>query len=158
MIESDLVDVMIILPGQLFFSTPIPACLWFLSKNKKTRKGQVLFIDARKLASMISRSQAELNNNEVEKIAKTISTWRGEGGEYEDVAGFCRSVPLAEIATHGYVLTPGRYVGAKEVESDGESFEVRMVELKSLLSQQIAEGAELDRQIAKNLLGLGYEI
>ena len=158
LLEADLVDVMVALPGQLFFSTQIPACLWFLSKNKKTRKGQVLFIDARKLGSMISRAQTELNNNEIEKIAKTVSDWRDENGTYKDIAGFCRSVNLAEIATHGHVLTPGRYVGAEEVEDDDEAFKDKMQKLTKKLGEQMAKGAELDAVIKQKLGSLGYEL
>lgn len=128
MVEADVVEVMIALPGQLFFNTQIPACLWFLAKQKK-RKGEVLFIDARKLATMISRVQSELTDGVIEKIANTVAAWRGEGGDYQDVAGFCRSVPLAEIAQHGHVLTPGRYVGAEEVEDDDEVFAEKMQSL-----------------------------
>jgi type I restriction enzyme M protein len=157
MIEADLIDVMIILPGQLFFSTPIQACLWFLSKNKKTRKGQALFIDARKLGSMISRSQAELNNNEIEKIAKTVSTWQAENGKYEDIKGYCSSVSLNEIAKNGNVLTPGRFVGAEEIEDNDEVFSVKMQQLTEKLGEQMAKGAEIDVLIKQKLKGLGYE-
>jgi type I restriction enzyme M protein len=158
LLEADLVDVMVALPGQLFFSTQIPACLWFLSKNKKTRKGQVLFIDTRKLGSMISRAQTELNNNEIEKIAKTVSDWRDENRTYKDIAGFCRSVNLAEIATHGHVLTPGRYVGAEEVEDDDEAFNDKMQKLTQKLGEQMAKGADLDAMIKQKLGSLGYEL
>jgi type I restriction enzyme M protein len=157
LLEADLVDVMVALPGQLFFSTPIPACLWFLSKNKKTRKGQVLFIDARKLVSMISRTQAEINTRDIEKIAKTVSDWRDEKDTYKDIAGYCCSVSLAEIATHGHVLTTGRYVGVEEVEDDDESFADKMQKLTKKLGEQMAKGAELDELIRKKLGSLGYE-
>lgn len=157
LIESDLVDVMVALPGQLFFSTQIPACLWFLSKNKKTRKGQVLFIDARKLGSMISRSQAEINTRDIEKIAKTVSDWRDEKDIYNDIASYCCSVSLADIATHGHVLTPGRYVGAEEVEDDDEAFADKMQKLTEKLGEQMAKGAELDAVIRQKLGSLGYD-
>jgi type I restriction enzyme M protein len=157
LLEADLVDVMIALPAQLFFSVQIPACLWFLSKNKKIRKGQVLFVDARKLGSMISRKQAEINSKEIEKIAKTVSDWRDENGTYKDIAGFCRSVNLAEIATHGHVLTPGRYVGAEEVEDDDEAFKDKMQKLTKNLGEQMVKGAELDVMIKQKLKSLGYE-
>jgi type I restriction enzyme M protein len=157
LLEADLVDVMIALPGQLFFSTQIPACLWFLSKNKKTRKGQVLFIDARKLGSMISRSQAEINSKDIEKIAKTVSDWRDEKEIYKDIAGYCCSVSLAEITTHGHVLTPGRYVGAEEVEDDNEAFADKMQKLTKKLGEQMVKGAELDAVIKQKLRSLGYE-
>jgi type I restriction enzyme M protein len=157
LLEADLVDVMVALPGQLFFSTQIPACLWFLSKNKKTRKGQVLFIDARKLVSMISRAQAEINTRDIEKIAKTVSDWRDEKDTYKELAGFCRSVSLAEIVTHGHVLTPGRYVGAEEVEDDDEAFADKMQKLTKELGEQMVKGAELDAMIKQKLRSLGYE-
>ena len=157
MLEADLVDVMVTLPGQLFFSTQIPACLWFLSKNKKTRKGQVLFIDARKLGSMISRSQAEINSKDIKKIAKTVSDWRNEKDTYKDIAGYCCNVSLAEITTHGHVLTPGRYVGAEEVEDDDEAFADKMQKLTKELGEQMVKGAELDAMIKQKLRSLGYE-
>jgi len=158
MLEADLVDVMIALPGQLFFSTAIPACLWFLSKKKKTRKGQVLFIDARKLGSMISRSQAELNDKEIEKITKTVSTWHEEGGKYEDIKGYCCSVSLSEILENGIVLAPGQYVGAEEVEDNDEEFNEKMQKLTKKLGEQMTEGEELDVDIRQKLKGLGYDL
>jgi type I restriction enzyme M protein len=159
MVEADVVEVMVALPGQLFFNTQIPACLWFLVKHKAQRAGQVLFIDARKQARMISRVQAELSDEVIARIATTVAAWRGdaEAGSYEDVAGFCRSVPLAEIAQHGHVLTPGRYVGAEEVEDDGEAFAEKMQKLTEKLGEQMAKGAELDQLIRRKLGGLGYE-
>jgi len=157
LLEADLVDVMVALPGQLFFSTQIPACLWFLSKNKKTRKGQVLFIDARKLGSMISRTQTEINTKDIEKIAKTVSAWRDEKDTYENIAGYCCSVSLAEVATHGHVLTSGRYVGVKEVEDDDESFVDKMQKLTKKLGEQTAKGTELDAAIKQKLKSFGYD-
>ena len=159
MVDGDVVEVMVALPGQLFFNTQIPACLWFLAKRKTTRKGQVLFIDARKLGSMISRVQAEFTDSVIDRIAGTVAAWRGEAGAgaYGDVAGFCRSVQLAEIAQHGHVLTPGRYVGAEEVEDDDEAFADKMQRLTEKLGEQMAKGAELDQLIRQKLGGLGYE-
>ncbi len=159
MVEADVVEVMVALPGQLFFNTQIPACLWFLVKKKPQRKGQVLFIDARKLATMISRVQSEFTDAVIERIASTVAAWRGEpdAGEYQDIAGFCRSVPLAEIAQHGHVLTPGRYVGAEEVEDSDEDFATTMQQLTEKLGEQMAQGAELDQLIRQKLGGLGYE-
>ncbi|RQO59382.1 restriction endonuclease subunit M [Paucibacter sp. KBW04] len=164
MVEADVVEVMIALPGQLFFNTQIPACLWFLAKKKPAaRKGQVLFIDARKLGRMISRVQCEFADEEIERIAATVAAWRGQAaagetvGEYADVPGFCRSVPLAEIGQHGHVLTPGRYVGAEEVEDDDEAFGEKMQRLTETLGEQMAKGAELDALIRQKLGGLGYE-
>ena len=161
MVDDDKVEVMIALPGQLFFNTQIPACLWFLAKQKK-RQGEVLFIDARKQASMISRVQSELDDAAIARIADTVAAWRGtptEGSditEYQDIAGFCRSVPLAEIAEHGHVLTPGRYVGAEEVEEDDEAFADKMQKLTEKLGEQMAKGAELDALIRAKLGGMGY--
>ncbi|MDN3919105.1 type I restriction-modification system subunit M [Roseateles violae] len=164
MVDADRVEVMIALPGQLFFNTQIPACLWFLAKTKPAgRQGQVLFIDARKLGRMISRVQRELAEQDIARIAATVAAWRGEApageavAEYADIPGYCRSVPLAEIAQHGHVLTPGRYVGAEEVEDDDEAFADKMTRLTEQLGEQMAKGAELDVLIRQTLGGLGYE-
>jgi type I restriction enzyme M protein len=162
MVEADVVEVMVALPGQLFFNTQIPACLWFLVKKKTHRKGKVLFVDARKLASMISRVQSEFTDEVIERIAKTVAAWRSENDSYSrtiyaDIPGFCRSVPLAEIAQHGHVLTPGRYVGAEEVEDNDEDFATKMQQLTEKLGEQMAKGAELDQLIRQKLGGLGYE-
>lgn len=162
MVDADVVEVMVALPGQLFFNTQIPACLWFLAKQKK-RKGEVLFIDARKLGKMISRVQSELDDDAITRVADIVAAWRGEVEasstvtEYQDVAGFCRSVLLAEIAQHGHVLTPGRYVGAEEVEDDKEAFADKMQKLTEKLGEQMAKGAELDQLIRQKLGRLGYE-
>ena len=165
MVDADVVEVMIALPGQLFFNTQIPACLWFLAKQKK-RKGEVLFIDARKLATMISRVQSELTDEIIERISQTVAAWRNsntvraepvEAQAYQDIPGFCRSVPLAEIAQHGHVLTPGRYVGAEEVDDDDEAFADKMQTLTAKLGEQMAKGAELDTLIRQKLGGLGYD-
>jgi len=158
MVDADVVEVMIALPGQLFFNTQIPACLWFLAKRKTVRQGEVLFVDARKLGCMISRVQAELTDEVIERIAATVTAWRGEGGDYADQPGYCRSVKLAEIAEHGHVLTPGRYVGAEEVEDDDEAFADKMLKLTEKLGEQMAKGAELDQLIRQRLGGLGYEL
>lgn len=157
MVEADVVEVMIALPGQLFFNTQIPACLWFLAKKKTTRAGEVLFIDARKLGKMISRVQAELSDEVIDRIAGTVAAWRGESGVYADEPGYCRSVKLAEIAEHGHVLTPGRYVGAEAIEEDDEAFADKMQRLTEKLGEQMAKGAELDALIRQKLGGLGYE-
>ncbi len=162
-VEADLVDCMVALPGQLFYNTQIPACLWFLAKNKKNGKfrnrcGETLFIDARKMGVLIDRVHRELTEEEVKRIAQTYHVWRGEkdAGDYEDVPGFCKSAKLAEIASHGYVLTPGRYVGAEEVEDDDEPFEDKMLRLTKKLNQQFEESAKLEKVIRENLKGLGY--
>jgi len=160
MVEADVVEVMIALPGQLFFNTPIPACLWFLTRHKRARPGEVLFIDTRKLATMISRVQCELSDEVIERIAGTVAAWRGEASAepYQDIAGFCRSVKLAEIAEHGHVLMPGRYVGAEEVEDNDDDFATKMQALTEKLGEQMSKGAELDQAIRQKLGELGYEL
>lgn len=164
MIEADVVDCMVALPGQLFYSTQIPACLWFLARKKnpdkgrRDRRGQVLFIDARKMGELVDRTRRELTDAEIQKIADTYHAWRGEknAGEYADVAGFCKSVTLDDIRKHDHVLTPGRYVGAAEQEDDGEPFEEKMRRLSTLWREQRAEGARLDALIEANLKELGF--
>jgi type I restriction enzyme M protein len=154
---------MVALPGQLFYSTPIPACLWFLARDRQSgkfrdRRGQVLFIDARKLGRMVDRTHRELTDEDVAKIADTYHAWRAENeaGEYADVPGFCKSAPLEEVRKHGHVLTPGRYVGAEAQEDDSEPFEEKMKRLAATLYQHQAEAAKLDAAIAANLKELGY--
>jgi type I restriction enzyme M protein len=166
LIEADLVDCMVALPGQLFYSTQIPVCLWFLAKSKaadgqrglRDRRGHTLFIDARKLGSLIDRVHRELLETDLEKISGTYHRWRGANSSYEyaDVPGFCKSATTADIAGHGHVLTPGRYVGAEEVEDDGEPFEEKMPRLVAELEAQFAESAKLEQAIRANLRGLGY--
>jgi len=166
-IEADLVDCMVALPGQLFYSTQIPVCLWFIARDKKNgrfrdRRGETLFIDARKLGTMIDRVHRELTEEDIRKIADTYHAWRGDVGAgsprpYVDIPGFCTSATIDEIRHHGYVLTPGRYVGAAEVEDDGEPFEEKMKRLVAQLRGQQAEAAKLDTAIAKNLEKLGYD-
>jgi len=175
-IEADLVDCMVALPGQLFYSTQIPVCLWFLPRNKndgkrRDRRKQTLFIDARKLGTLIDRVHRELTDEDIARIAGIYHAWRGDqltpsplagegGGEgaYQDTLGFCKSATTTEIATHGYVLTPGRYVGAEEIEEDSEPFEEKMARLVAELSEQFDVSAKLEKAIAKNLRGLGYEV
>jgi len=163
LVESELVDCMVALPGQLFYSTQIPACLWFLARDRRNgkfrdRRGQVLFVDARKLGRLVDRTHRELTDEEVARIARTYHAWRGEkdAGEYEDVAGFCKSATLDEIRKHEHVLTPGRYVGAEAQEEDGEPFEDKMRRLVATLREQQAEGARLDAVILANLKELGF--
>ncbi|MGE4529543.1 MAG: N-6 DNA methylase, partial [Rhodospirillaceae bacterium] len=167
-IEADLVDCNISLPGQLFYTTQIPACLWFLTRSKDARKingktlrarhGETLFIDARKMGRLTDRTHRELTDEEIARIAGTYHAWRGEGdaGKYEDVPGFCKSATLKDIAAHGYVLTPGRYVGAEVAEDDDEPFEEKMKRLTAELYQQTAEAQELDERIRRNLQALGF--
>jgi type I restriction enzyme M protein len=173
LIEADLVDCMVALPGQLFYSTQIPACLWFLRRDKKKlplplagegrregrdRRGHVLFIDARKLGRMADRTHKELTDDDIARIATTYHAWRGENdaGEYADIAGYCKSAELSEVRKHGHVLTPGRYVGAEAVEDDDEPFEEKVQRLIATLREQQAEAAKLDAAIAANLKELGY--
>ncbi|MHB0877032.1 MAG: N-6 DNA methylase, partial [Anaerolineae bacterium] len=164
-IEADLVDCMVALPGQLFYSTQIPVCLWFLARQKKNgrfrdRRGQTLFIDARKLGSLVDRVHRELTDADIARIAGTYHAWRGDAsaGEYGDVPGFCKSAPLDEVRKHGHVLTPGRYVGAAAAEDDGEPFAERMARLTVAWREQQSEAAKLDQAIRDNLAGLGYEV
>jgi type I restriction enzyme M protein len=172
LVEADLVDCMVALPGQLFYSTQIPACLWFLSRDKGTgngppgggpggrfrdRRGQVLFIDARKLGRMIDRTQIELAPEDLAKVARAYHAWRGDKNatKYEDVAGFCKSATLEEIRGHGHVLTPGRYVGAEDVVDDGEPFEERFPKLVAKLEEQFSDAERLAGGIRDGLKRLG---
>jgi type I restriction enzyme M protein len=162
-VEADLVDCMVALPGQLFYSTQIPVCLWFLTKNKndgkrRDRRKQTLFIDARKMGTLIDRVQRDLSATDIEKIAGTYHAWRGDkgAGKYNDVAGYCKSTTITEIAAHGHSLTPGRFVGAEEIEDDGEPFEKKMPRLVAELNTQFAESAKLEKAIQKSLKELGY--
>jgi type I restriction enzyme M protein len=162
-IEKDLVDCMVALPGQLFYATQIPVCLWFIARNKKNgrfrdRRGGTLFIDARKLGVLVDRVHRELTEEELTRIAGTYHAWRGDKGAaaYEDVAGFCKSATVELIREHGHVLTPGRYVGAEALEDDGEEFETKMKRLTQTLAAQMDESAKLDKAIWKNLERLGF--
>ncbi len=164
LVEGDLIDCMVALPGQLFYSTQIPVCLWFVTKNKhdgkrRDRRKQTLFIDARKLGSLIDRVHRELTEADITKIVNIYHAWRGDKGasKYEDVAGFAKSATTGDIATHGYVLTPGRYVGAEAISDDGEPFEEKMIHLVTELNKQFVESAKLEKIIKANLRGLGYE-
>jgi len=166
LIDADLVDCMVALPSQLFYSTAIPVCLWFLAKNKnadtkrgfRDRRKQTLFIDARKLGSMVDRAHRELTAEDLQKIVSTYHAWKGEKGasKYDDIPGFCKSAIAAEIIAHGYTLTPGRYVGAEDVEDDGDPFEEKMPRLVCELQAQFVESGKLEQTIKANLRGLGY--
>ncbi len=162
-IEADLVDCMVAMPGQLFYSTQIPVCLWFLTKSKRDgkrrdRRKETLFIDARKMGTLVDRVHRELNDADIEKIVSTYRAWRGGAGagHYEDVAGFCKSATTGEIVANGLVLTPGRYVGAEDVEDEGEPFEETMQRLVGELHAQFAESTALEQAIKANLSGLRY--
>lgn len=167
---AGVVDCIVAMPGQLFYSTQIPACLWVLAKGrsnglvKKTklrdRRGEVLFIDARKMGVLVDRTRRELTDEEIDKIAATYHAWRGEAdaGEYLDIPGFCKSATLDEIRKRDYVLTPGRYVGAKAQIEDDMAFADKMQRLTAQLSEQMKRGAELDAVIREKLGVLGYGI
>jgi len=156
-IEADLVECMVALPPQLFYNTQIPACLWFLNKAKpEHRRGQTLFIDARDMGTLVSRVRRELDDDDIAHIAGTFQDWQRDEGSYEDVPGFCKSATLDEIAGHGYVLTPGRYVGAAAAEDDGEPFEEKIARLTAELAAQFAESARLEATIRENMRRLGY--
>jgi len=164
MVEADVVDCMVALPGQLFYSTQIPACLWFLARDKnpgngqRDRRGEVLFIDARKFGHMADRTRREFADDDIAQIAETYHAWRSARAvsKYKDEPGFCKSVTLAEIGRHNLVLTPGRYVGAPAREDDGEPFTEKMTRLAAQLREQQAEGVQLDSTIAANLEALGF--
>jgi len=173
LIEADLVDCMVALPGQLFYSTQIPACLWFLARDRgrggsptrsfRDRRGEILFIDARKLGRMVDRTHRELTDEDIRKIADTYHAWRCRDGKgaaalrpYEDIPGCCKRATLDEVRKHSYVLTPGRYVGAEIKDEDDEPFAEKMQRLVAELRAQQAEAARLDAAIARNLEELGY--
>ena len=169
-VEADLVDCIVALPGQLFYSTQIPVCLWFLSRDKQSgkglegkklrdRRGKTLFIDARKLGKLVDRVHRDLPQEDIDKIAGAYHAWRGDGdGKYADLAGFCMEATTEEIAKHNFVLTPGRYVGAEEVEDDGVPFEDKMTALTEDLGVQFAKGAELEAKIRQALGALGFGV
>jgi type I restriction enzyme M protein len=165
LVENDLVDCMVSLPGQLFYSTQIPVCFWFIARDKRAkrfrdRRGEVLFIDARKMGRLIDRVQRELTDEDVQRIVGVYHAWRGDSvagvaGKYEDMAGFCKSASLEEVRAHGHVLTPGRYVGAEDVIDDDEPFEERFPKMVEKLEAQFAEGLKLQKEIAKQLRSVG---
>ena len=171
MLQNDLVDCMIALPGQLFYTTQIPVCLWFMTKNKKeqqfkdqtrnhrNRAGETLFIDARNMGTMVDRTHKELTTDDLAEITRTYHAWRGESkdGVYENIAGYCKSATLVDIEKNDFVLTPGRYVGVAEEEGDGIPFETKMGSLTLSLFSQMEEAQGLDTAIRNNLKQLGYE-
>jgi type I restriction enzyme M protein len=170
LVEDGLVDCMIALPGQLFYGTQIPACLWFLARDRsgaptrgvkrlRDRRNEVLFIDARRMGEMVSRVHRELTDAEIARIADTYHAWRGESGagEYADIQGFCKGATLEEVREHGYVLTPGRYVGAEGAGDDDESFEDKMPRLVAELEKQFKESAQLETTIRANLERVGRD-
>lgn len=153
---------MVALPSQLFFNTMIPACLWFISRNRtnhkfRNRSNEILFIDARKLGEMVNRRNKKLKDDDIALIANTYHAWRNKGSKHQDIAGFCRSATLDEIRKNNYVLMPGRYVGTEEIEDDGVPFEDKMNALTAKLAEQFAQGKKLEKTIRDNLKGIGYE-
>jgi type I restriction enzyme M protein len=163
-VEADLVDCMVALPGQLFYATQIPVCLWFVARDKKNgrfrdRRGEVLFIDTRQLGTMIDRVHRELTDEDIAKIAATYHAWRGNkgAGDSADIPGFCKSASLGNIREHGHVLTPDRYVGASAADEDDEPFDGKMRRLVATLRRQQSESAQLDAAITAKMQELGYE-
>lgn len=161
MIEADLVDCMVALPGQLFYSTQIPVCLWFLARSKEKngyrgRRGEILFIDARKMGTLVDRVHRELSDEEVATIARTYHAWRGEekDGEYQDIPGFCKSASKDEVKAHGYALTPGRYVGSESLEDDGVPFSDKMATLTGQLEKYFEQSHQLEKSILMKVKGI----
>ncbi len=162
-IEADIVDCMVALPSQLFYNTMIPACLWFISRDKKSskfrdRRGEILFIDARNMGVMIDRRHRELTDEQVSRIAETYHTWRSKNGKYKDIAGFCKSAKIDEVTKHGFVLTPGRYVGTEVQEEDDEAFAEKMKRLTAELKDQFVQSAKIEKEIKKNLKQVGFSL
>ena len=162
-VDADLIDCMVALPGQLFYSTQIPVCLWFLARDKRNgrfrdRRGETLFIDARKLGALVDRTHRELSDEETARISGVYHAWRGDpgAGGYADEPGFCRSATIDEIRGHGHVLTPGRYVGTADADEDDEPFDEKMRRLSTALREQMAEGQRLDALIELTLGELGF--
>jgi type I restriction enzyme M protein len=154
---------MVALPAQLFYNTMIPACLWFLARDRtnhkfRDRSNEILFIDARKLGTMINRRNKEFSSEDIAKIANTYHAWRGEGGNYEDQPGFCKAATIEEVRANNHVLMPGRYVGTEEVEDDGVPFDEKMKDLTARLAEQFARGNELQEKIRQNLEEIGYDL
>ncbi|MDR2904769.1 MAG: SAM-dependent methyltransferase, partial [Helicobacteraceae bacterium] len=154
-VEDDLVEGIIAMPTQLFYTTQIPVSLWFISRNK-TQKGKTLFIDARKMGTMVNRRLREMTNEDIAKIASTFKAF--DEGALEDVKGFCAAVKTEAISKQDFILTPGRYVGIEEQEDDGEPFKEKMTRLTSELSQMFKRSHELEGEIRKRLGAIGYEI
>lgn len=163
LITEGLVDCMVALPTQLFFNTQIPACLWFLARNRtnhkfRNRAGEILFIDARKIGSLISRKNKAFNDDDIKQIADVYHNWRNIDGSYEDVQGFCKSATLAEVEANNFVLTPGRYVGTEEAEEDGISYDEKVTEISQNLKGYFEKSTALQERIKINLAKVGIEI
>jgi len=163
LIQEGVVDCMVALPTQLFYNTQIPACLWFLARNRKNHKfrdrtNEILFIDARKLGNMISRKNRMLGDEDLAKISETYHAWRNINGNYEDIPGFCKAATLEEVEANNFVLTPGRYVGAEDIEDDGIPFDEKVAVITSNLAEQFDKSNELQERIKENLSKIGIEI
>jgi type I restriction enzyme M protein len=163
MILDGVVDCMVALPTQLFFNTQIPACLWFLARNRsngkyRNRKGEILFIDARKLGALITRKNRAFSDGEIAKIADVYHQWRVKDGHYQDIQGFCKSASLAEVEANNFVLTPGRYVGTEDVEDDGIDFDEKVAGITANLKAHFAESVALQERIQENLKKVGIEL
>ena len=151
LLEADMVDAIVTLPSQLFFNTGIPACLWFVSRDRANRSGKTLFIDGRNLGKMINRRNRELTDEDIAQVAKAYHNFKAQNGEYQDIAGFAKVATLEEIKEHDYVLTPGRYVGSEEVEEDDEAFAEKMERLTAELNEQFTKSHELEADIKATL-------
>src|SRR5690554_3889077 len=163
LITEGLVDCMVALPTQLFFNTQIPACLWFFARNRKNHKfrdrsGEILFIDARNLGTMVNRKNKKLTDEDIAKISETYHHWRNPEGQYEDIQGFCKSASINEVEANDFVLTPGRYVGTEEVEDDGITYEEKVAEISENLRAYFEKSNELQERIKENLAKVGIEI
>lgn len=156
-IEEGLVDCIVALPSQLFYNVAIPVCLWFINKDKGNRKDQILFIDARKMGTMVTRKHRELSEDEIKLVFEVYHLWKKQSSKYQNIKGFCNSVNIEEVKNHEYILTPGRYVGLEEIEDDGEPFENKMITITSELAELFAKSQELDEKIRKTLGSIGYE-
>ena len=163
LITDGLVDCMVALPTQLFFNTQIPACLWFLARNRtnhkfRNRAGEILFIDTKKIGALISRKNKAFNDDDIKQIADVYHNWRNIDGSYEDVQGFCKSATLAEVEANNFVLTPGRYVGTEEAEDDGISYDEKVAEISQNLKGYFEKSTALHERIKINLAKVGIEI
>ena len=162
LIKAGLVDCIVALPPQLFYSVAIPACLWFVSRDRfdhkfRNRHDEILFIDARKMGTMVTRKNRELTPDDIAKISDTYHNWRNLDGKYEDLKGFCKAAKIEEVEKNGFVLTPGRYVGSEVVEEDNEFFEEKMKRLTTELDQQFEQSKELEEKIKDNLAKLNIK-
>ena len=155
-IEAGLVDCIITMPPNLFYNVTIPVCLWFISKNRENRKDKIMFIDARKMGTMVTRKHRELSDEEINQIYDTYHNWRDQKG-YDDIQGFCKSASIEEVRSHEYILTPGRYVGIEDVEEDGEPFDEKMTRLTGELAEMFAKSHHLEDEIRQRLGAIGYE-